>query len=91
METTDTRRQQLQNLRAELASLNREHQSLQIRLHDRWSQAQWLMTHASPETVTTVTSESLTAEIETMRARQLAIREAIRELKARIRGLQASR
>jgi hypothetical protein len=88
METTTTRKQALRLLQEDLESLTQEQRSLQIRLYDRWSQAQWVKTYGSSGTVT---SESLAAEIETMRARQLVLREAIRELKVRLRGLQASR
>jgi hypothetical protein len=88
MEATTTRKQQLHELQEELETLNQERHSLQIRLYDRWSQVQWVKTHGSTDTVT---SESLAAEIATLRARQLVIREAMRELKARIRKLQAPR
>jgi hypothetical protein len=88
METTGTRRQKLRELREDLESLTHESQSLQIRLYDRWSQVQWLKVQGRAETVT---SASLATEIETMRARQVVLREAIRELKAHIRVLQSTR
>jgi hypothetical protein len=88
METTTTRKQALRLLQADLESLTQEQRSLQIRLYDRWSQAQWVQTYGSSGTVT---SESLAADIATMRSRQQVLREAIRELKVRLRALQATR
>jgi chromosome segregation ATPase len=88
METTGTRRQQLRELQEDLDSLTHEYQSLQIRLYNRWSQVQWLKVQGGTKTVT---SASLATEIETMRARQVVLREAIRELKARLRALQSTR
>ncbi len=87
METTGTR-QQLRELQDDLESLTHEYQSLQIRLYDRWSQVQWLKVQGGAKTVT---SASLATEIETMRARQVVLRETIRELKAHIRALQSTR
>jgi hypothetical protein len=85
---TDTRRQQRHELRDDLEELHHERQSLQIRLYDHWSQVQWRKVHKNADTVA---SASLAADIATLRAKQAVIREGIRELKERIRELQATR